>query len=566
MNFSRRLVATNCLLIGALAASASVSCGDATEPNPGAGGSGTAGSGTPQAGSTGKGGSAGATATGGTTGGVGTGGTGGGTGGTVTTGGSSGTGGSTGGGSSGSTGATAGSGGTSPMGGSAGMPPNGGMPGTGGTGTGGTGQTATCTFNITPATTAAKIPTVGIVQFSTDLAGVTGARIEFGLDTSYGMTAPVDMAAPNYRTLLLGMKQRSTYHYRIVATGPAGECASEDQTVMTGALPNGSPTIDVDTRTNDKSKLYGGFLITGAYAQGGGGSGSPGYIIDADGDVVWAFQIGSDVTGARMSYDGKYMWLNKANVPNGQANVHRVSMDGETDENLSQQFTGQNHVMDVLPDESVAFFAYGQNGCDDVKIRTPNGMTRTVVNSGMAHGASGSCHLNGISYSPEDETLVFSDLNHSNLTKVKLDGTVVWVIGGPTNDFMGQGTTWPNQHGVHVLGVNRILFFMNNTQSIGGGNVQTEMPSGSKAIEILLDTGAMSASRVWQYDGSESNQIMGDVQRLKNGNTIIAYSTVGVLEEVSETKEVLERWEWASLPGAFGYVEKRKTLYGPPER
>ena len=59
------------------------------------------------------------------------------------------------------------------------------------------------------------------------------------------MTAPVDLAEPNYRTLLLGMKQMRTYHFRIVVQGAAGECAGADQTIATGPLPNILPTLDV---------------------------------------------------------------------------------------------------------------------------------------------------------------------------------------------------------------------------------------------------------------------------------------------------------------------------------
>ena len=43
-----------------------------------------------------------------------------------------------------------------------------------------------------------------------------------------------------------------------------------------------------------------------------------------------------------------------------------------------------NHQMAILPDESVAFYAYGSNGCDDIKERAPNGTVKTVVNSKTA--------------------------------------------------------------------------------------------------------------------------------------------------------------------------------------
>ena len=36
-----------------------------------------------------------------------------------------------------------------------------------------------------------------------------------------------------------------------------------------------------------------------------------------------------------MSYDGQSMWINNVNVPSGTASVHRVSMDGLTDEDFS---------------------------------------------------------------------------------------------------------------------------------------------------------------------------------------------------------------------------------------
>ncbi|HYJ08366.1 MAG TPA: hypothetical protein VEX18_05140, partial [Polyangiaceae bacterium] len=224
-----------------------------------------------------------------------------------------------------------------------------GAAGAGTSGGGGGATETTCTITVPPAMPSSEIATVGIVEFSTDLAGLSKAEIEFGPDTNYGMVAPVDLTAPSYRTLLLGMKQRTEYHFRVVATGTAGTCRGQDQTIMTGSLPNGLPEIEVETEAGAEASLYGGFLITGAYVSGGGGSGSPAYIIDKDGDVVWAFNVGSDVTGARLSFDGKFMWINKANVPSGQANVHRVSMDGMTDEDLSDEMAGLNHELTVLP-------------------------------------------------------------------------------------------------------------------------------------------------------------------------------------------------------------------------
>ena len=40
-------------------------------------------------------------------------------------------------------------------------------------------------------------------------------------------------------------------------------------------------------------------------------------------------------------------------------------------------------------------YAYGTNGCDDIKERAPNGTVRTLINARTAHGLSGDCHVDG---------------------------------------------------------------------------------------------------------------------------------------------------------------------------
>jgi hypothetical protein len=55
------------------------------------------------------------------------------------------------------------------------------------------------------------------------------------------------------------------------------------------------------------------------------------------------------------------------------------------------------------------------------------------------------------------------------------------------------------------------------------------------------------------------------MQRLPNGNTVIGYATKGVLHEVDKDGKLLQEWMWPA-GGAFGYLEKWASLYGPPPR
>jgi len=56
---------------------------------------------------------------------------------------------------------------------------------------------------------------------------------------------------------------------------------------------------------------------------------------------------------------------------------------------------------------------------------------------------------------------------------------------------------------------------------------------------------------------------MGDLQRLANGNIVIAYGGKGIIQEISATGTVLQEMRTTTN---FGYIQKRATLYGPPPR
>jgi Arylsulfotransferase (ASST) len=441
------------------------------------------------------------------------------------------------------------------------------------------GPSVSCTFDVT-ANPSSKISTVGIVTWSTTLPSPTAAHIDFGIDASYGMTAPVDLTAGSYRTLLLGMKPSATYHYRITATNAGGTCPSDDYTIATGPPPNGfsAPTVT----TKNPSALYGGFLVTGQYSQAmiGGSSGAPAFIVDRDGTLVWWYTVsGSDATGAAMSYDGQYMWINNANVPNTTSRVHRVTMDGLEDTDFSSTFSGLSHQLTPLPDGSVAFYTYGSNGCDDIKIFPANGTPSTnavtIANAQAAHGGTGKCHVNNIQYSPSDDTLVFSDLDNNCLTKITKTGSTVWVLNGgvpngPQSSFSNGALVWKGgEHGFTVLGSDDFVIFNNNSKvpagSMTGWMGAAGDGSGSMAIEVKLDLTAKTATQTWMYKTNPAiaNDVLGDAQRLPNGNTVVDFATKATIQEVDKNGNLLQQITTAKN---FGYIEKRATLYGPPPR
>jgi len=265
------------------------------------------------------------------------------------------------------------------------------------------------------------------------------------------------------------------------------------------------------------------------------------------------------------------MWINNhpANDPNLlTAKMHRVTMDGMTDEDLTSQFSQLSHQVTVLPDETVAFYASdnGADGCSDIKERKPDGTVRKIVNSQVALGTTGPCHVNEIQYSKQDDTLIFSDHIHCAVAKIRRsDGGTVWILNGGTRTFTGD--TWQgSEHGIHILGLDDFLIFNNNTRSIAGSNQPGGTGDGSMAIEIKLNLTAKTVAKTWMYKASGStyqNDIMGDLQLLPNGNIVIAFGGKGIIQEITRDGTVLQEMR---TMGNFGYIQKRMTLYGPPPR
>ncbi len=335
-------------------------------------------------------------------------------------------------GGAGSGGQSSGRGGTS---GSGGTTSAGGSPGSGGaSGTGGNTTPTSCAITPT-ATISSKIGTVGIVTFTTDLSNPTSAHIDFGLDTNYGLQAPVDLSATGYRTLLLGMKQSKTYHYRIVVANGSGQCTGTDNTIVTKTLPNGLPTITVSPASGTTA---GGYLNSCFFQGMGGGSATGAFILDADGDYVWVYGSG-EMGRAEMSYDGKYMYYASVNASESQnSSMHRVTMDGLTEENLSSAVSGMHHdFTTALPDGTVAFIR--RVGSDDWVSEWKEGTVTNKFDVTTMFATTGvQPHANSIHYHADDDSYTVSDRDYNAYIKASRSGTKTWKLGGFWQQFYGR--------------------------------------------------------------------------------------------------------------------------------
>ena len=435
----------------------------------------------------------------------------------------------TGGAAVGTGGAAVGTGGAVGAGGMA----TGGAVGAGGTSTGGGsgGTQATGEFTVDfglASDEGSHLTTVGIVTWSVAGAQVTDAHIEFGVDSSYGMDAPVDLTEEGFRTLLLGMKGNTTYHFRIVAND--GSLVSGDYELTTGAVPNNVASYSFNAQAGSEP----GFITLGSW-QGS----STAFILDADGDIVWWYDSpAANVARARMSADGKNMWIVAAtNMGNP---LYRVTMDGLD----TQTYNGISADHDLTPvsGELMAFMDYSGT-CDKIFEITPAGNPTLVFDStGIV---SGQCHGNSVRYSQAEDVYIFSE-HMQDILVVDRSGGLEWRLSELVSG--GNGSWGGQNHGTHLLD-DTLLVFAN----VGGGQGSSTVIEYSRSDWSVVDT----------FNTGNFTANMGDVQRLPGGNTLITYSNAGEVREVDGSGNVVLSIDRQGGPN-FSYTMWRASLYGEP--
>lgn len=154
-------------------------------------------------------------------------------------------------------------------------------------------------------------------------------------------------------------------------------------------------------------------------------------------------------------------------------------------------------------------------------------------------------HPNSIDFDGDGGVIVsFRDLG----AIVKIDPVtrqVLWQLGGARNQFTFIGDPlngFGGQHSVRILPNGHFIVFDNGV---------THSPQSSRAVEYAVDETAKTATMVWQYTPSPPlfNEFTGSVQRLSNGNTVVAWTNFGLIDEVAPNGTLVNRQQLNSVAG-----------------
>jgi outer membrane protein assembly factor BamB len=296
-------------------------------------------------------------------------------------------------------------------------------------------------------------------------------------------------------------------------------------------------------------------------------------VTDMNGRVVWSFLDSTSWTGmgleplgdAEVTAYGNILTLigkhdQNAGVYEIDPSTNRVVW--EYDEVMA------HHDVDYLPDGNILFLSqyeidppgYPRLRADGIRIVDPS-TNETVWDwrSEDHFSFDDYCslcprrdwlHANTVVFreEPEGDAVYINLRNLNRVCKIDVaSGDVLWCLGDG-GDF-GAGL-FSHAHDPEFLSNGNILLFDNGLHRGAGGDF-------SRAIEIAFDPDAGHAEIVWEYRGPTLfySDVMGDADRLPNGNTLITDATNGRIVEVTEGQATV--WEYELDPYHLIYKSER---------
>ncbi|MGE5479446.1 MAG: aryl-sulfate sulfotransferase [Chloroflexota bacterium] len=132
-------------------------------------------------------------------------------------------------------------------------------------------------------------------------------------------------------------------------------------------------------------------------------------------------------------------------------------------------------------------------------------------------------HFNALDYDTDGNLLV--SVRHTcQIIKIsRATGEIMWRLGGKKNQFTFSndyepigGANFSHQHNIKRIANGNITFYDNGW---------IRKPQFSRGVEYKLDEANKTATKVWEYRHTPDiyTELMGSVQRLSNGNTVICW-------------------------------------------
>jgi Arylsulfotransferase (ASST) len=388
--------------------------------------------------------------------------------------------------------------------------------------------------------------------------------------------------------VVLGLKPGQTYLMGVESLVDGSAVSSSTKSYTTPPLPSALAQIQM----NIQGTMSGGYSVTSI-----GGSDGDDYLIifDSLGTIRWFRDFGTQALFAiEQQQDGHITaFVGGSNGFNASVGLYvEVTPTGDSVRSITavgSPYTDPHELLEGFDPRGNRradyLFGYGFETVDRTAIG--GGPSDIIaVHQVLRINTAGKVDtlISGAEHWNADDDVappLIGDLDHPNSIDFDLDGGVivsyrnlsaivkvnrrthefVWQFGGTHNQFTLVGDPlggFAGQHTARILPNGHLLIFDN------GWN---HSPQQSRAVEYDLDTVAKTATMVWQYSANPPifNDFTGSAQRLENGNTVVAFTRKGIVDEARPDGTLLSRATLESSPGVIATpyrVTRIKSLYG----
>jgi hypothetical protein len=419
---------------------------------------------------------------------------------------------------------------------------------------------ALCACNTLPDPTLDVLDTVSTVARATWTEDDDEpTRIEVSRGEHLFLVSDWQQPAEEHHAELLGLWPNEEWSARVVSE--SGK-ASADIPFATGGLPADLPTLEVTGHAGFDGYLSTSILGANVYS----------VVLDETGRIVWYAPAASPfaVLTSRLRLDGGGILRARSYESDigGPPELDWLDWGGEADRTVSvQNYThafveasgGELYVLqNDIRDTQEWGYVWGS---DLARLDTDDSVTPiwstwdiwTPSDVGVVEDNGYWTHANALDLSADESRVTMGMRELSQIVGIDLEsGTVDWFLSG------AEGYRFPNpedapheQHQFQWLD-DHLLVFDNR-----------EADQGSRAVELSFDDSARTASATWSWThpGLLWSYVLGDVDRLDDGGTLVTFATAGTIDDVGPDDDL--RWEVATrFRTVFGFVQRVDALPG----
>ncbi|MEC7988184.1 MAG: aryl-sulfate sulfotransferase [Myxococcota bacterium] len=393
-----------------------------------------------------------------------------------------------------------------------------------------------------------RIPSVLVVTFESVEPG--DSHVVFGYEGETQYATPIQRNQSSHRAYLVGMNPSSDIELKIVLETEEGRYESPTVTAQNGALPFDSYAFEVTI--NNYSAPPDTTLLMSVF-------GEPCHLVMAsmNGRVFWSMEQGDEeYAGLDVMFHRNEILYNTLHVQSQQMNynpmaennqIHRVDLAGYPLEEYTTPLA--HHFFTLGPNEELVWLATETESVNNIDIKgdaviqqelsgtevllslfdifTPPYLTDDIEFIDWTHA-------NGLTWDARRESYTLSAANTNKIVEFSAEGTPLRIIGRDAEEgeygFFNFNHAFRFPHGVHWTQNGELLVF-------------STVQNTSQAIRYAIDEDEKKLTQVWSFgaDYGYRAHVLGSVQELSDGNILINWGSVGMLQIVSPEGTVL--WE-----------------------